>query len=405
MVSNNYIEQVGGDAEDNNGIWSSTCSGTYTVVNNVIFTPHFSGWANTFGYLEYDNDASLRIYNNTFVGGTSPNVFAIDDADAIIKNNIFVGYYPGRGVYLGNDLTHSSNLDHNIYVFPNTYGDLVTYGSSGGLKLSELRALGAELNGKETSDNVFADVTGRDFSLREGSAAIDAGVNLGELYNADKDGTTRPQGNGWDIGAYEYTSNLPPVLSSIGTQTVTVGKTLAITLTATDPNTDDTLTFSKSVGSVGTLTGAAFTFTPTEADIGEKEVTFIVTDDGSSVLSDSETITITVSAAAGSSADSSSNESSDDTSEGSSSEDSGGEATSTEETSTGDAPTTRTGGDGSGSCFITGCYSSVEFNGNKLVFLAAGLSVFFTGLVRYRSVRNSQGSLMKGVKIHNEHLW
>jgi hypothetical protein len=226
------------------------------------------------------------------------------------------------------------------------------------------------------------DIAGRDFTLSEVSPAIDAGADVEAPYDTDKDGVLRPEGNGWDIGAYEYTSNLTPVLSSIGNHTVTVGDTLTLTLSATDPNTGDTLSFSKSAGSLGTLTGATYTFTPTDADIGEQMVTFTVTDDGSPVLSDSETITITVSAAAHSGSDSSSNGSGNDTSGGSSSDDSGGDTTNTEETSTGDTPTSRTGDAGSGSCFIAQCSSSVECNGGTLVFLAAGLGIVFAGVIR-----------------------
>ncbi len=36
------------------------------------------------------------------------------------------------------------------------------------------------------------------------TAAKDKGVDLGSPYNTDKLGTLRPQGSGWDIGAYEY---------------------------------------------------------------------------------------------------------------------------------------------------------------------------------------------------------
>ncbi len=54
-----------------------------------------------------------------------------------------------------------------------------------------------------TSDPSFVDVSRRDLRLNAGSAAIDAGPGLKEVVT-DKDGRLRPQGNGWDIGAYEY---------------------------------------------------------------------------------------------------------------------------------------------------------------------------------------------------------
>ncbi|UCD07856.1 MAG: hypothetical protein JSW41_02730, partial [Candidatus Aenigmatarchaeota archaeon] len=44
--------------------------------------------------------------------------------------------------------------------------------------------------------------------LQEGSPAIDNGTNLGFIFT-DIDGTSRPQGAGYDIGAYEYQSGIP----------------------------------------------------------------------------------------------------------------------------------------------------------------------------------------------------
>jgi len=35
-------------------------------------------------------------------------------------------------------------------------------------------------------------------------STVDAGLNLSNVFNTDKDGVSRPQGSGWDIGAYEY---------------------------------------------------------------------------------------------------------------------------------------------------------------------------------------------------------
>jgi hypothetical protein len=174
------------------------------------------------------------------------------------------------------------------------------------------------------------------------------------------------------------------VLSSIGNRSVTVGDSLTLTLSASDPNTVDTLTFSKSAGSVGTLTGSIYTFTPTEADTGDQVVTFTVTDNGSPALSDAETITITVSAAAGSSSDSSTDSSSSDSgndTSGGTSDTSGDDTTST---SGAPANGTTRGGAGGGSCFISGCFSSEECKGGTLVFLAVGLGALFASIKKDR---------------------
>ena len=43
-----------------------------------------------------------------------------------------------------------------------------------------------------------------DLRLKSNSPLIDAGYNVGELVMDDFDGATRPFGDGYDIGAYEF---------------------------------------------------------------------------------------------------------------------------------------------------------------------------------------------------------
>lgn len=94
-------------------------------------------------------------------------------------------------------------------------------------------------------------------------------------------------------------TNAPPVLAAVGNKTVTEGTLLSFTATATDTNVPaQTLTFSLDAsapaGAAITPSGA-FTWAPDESQgPGSFNLTIRVTDSGSPVLSDSETITITV---------------------------------------------------------------------------------------------------------------
>lgn len=96
--------------------------------------------------------------------------------------------------------------------------------------------------------------------------------------------------------------NLPPNLYTIGNRTVIAGDSLKIRLVATDTtapagnqmfmaaiNLPANATFSDSGGGI-----AHFKFKPTFAQVGQFNVTFLVTDNGSPSLADLETITITV---------------------------------------------------------------------------------------------------------------
>ena len=86
--------------------------------------------------------------------------------------------------------------------------------------------------------------------------------------------------------------NQPPVLNPIGNKAVNEGQNLAFTLTATDPNGDPLIFSASGMPSGATLTGANFSWTPSNAQAGAYTVHFEVSD-GSVV--DSEDIVITVS--------------------------------------------------------------------------------------------------------------
>ena len=68
------------------------------------------------------------------------------------------------------------------------------------------------------TDHQFVDVASKNFQLRANSPAINAGIaddvystflnHYGIDIRKDLVGTSRPQGSSFDIGAYEYTSQL-----------------------------------------------------------------------------------------------------------------------------------------------------------------------------------------------------
>jgi parallel beta-helix repeat protein len=143
----------------------------WIVENNLIITDHWHG-------ISFYGAINCKIINNTVVDNNNepepdPWIMVNDHKDGtpssgvIVRNNIATDY----------SLTGGYTADHNIEM---TMNNASTYfvNPSGG------------------TGNYHSIIT---------SPAIDAGSSL-NVPNTDKDGITRPQGNGFDIGCYEYTS-------------------------------------------------------------------------------------------------------------------------------------------------------------------------------------------------------
>jgi len=140
-----------------------------------------------------------------------------------------------------------------------------------------------------------------DFHLQSGSPAIDAGLTLSQVPY-DFDGTARPQGSAYDIGAYEYVSggggsapavSFSPVSLTFGSQSV--GTTSGVQYVTSTNTGNATLNLSASaisgdfafaglgtrgVGTPvppGTSCTVSVQFTPTAA--GPRTGTFTLTDD------------------------------------------------------------------------------------------------------------------------------
>jgi hypothetical protein len=56
--------------------------------------------------------------------------------------------------------------------------------------------------------SAFVNASSHNYRLAAGAAAVDAGVSIPEVP-ADRQGTRRPQGKAYDIGAFERSSGMP----------------------------------------------------------------------------------------------------------------------------------------------------------------------------------------------------
>jgi hypothetical protein len=144
------------------------------------------------------NSPNNLVYHNTFVGSVSAVHFHAGKAGNRVVNNIFKAAGSSRFLTWPAG-AGSQALDYNLYV--NTSGaprwqrNGTTYTS-----FSAYQAAAGETH------SLYGDprlVAADNANLQAGSPAINAGATLDEVLSDLRD-VLRPQGNGYDIGAYEY---------------------------------------------------------------------------------------------------------------------------------------------------------------------------------------------------------
>jgi hypothetical protein len=144
-------------------------------------------------------------YNNTFfqVQTGSQNVWDCGNTGVAFKNNILIGWSttPALGMYnISGGVT--IDRDYNYFSLPmnNSYGTrFIASPEAHSLNGGDPRFVAAYNNC--VTNNC-------DFRLQATSPLIGKGADLSGVWaNAkDLDGTPRPQGGTWEMGAYEYTA-------------------------------------------------------------------------------------------------------------------------------------------------------------------------------------------------------
>jgi len=181
-----------------------------TIRNNVIYDS-VGAAIQLSGDSSYSN-RDVEIYNNTLYNNGAG--IGIDHVDGImIKNNLIFGNSsPGN-------YSTSSNItsDYNLWAPSNARWSEGTH--------SIIQA---------SASGIVADPARGDFRLTVGSPAIDTGVALNATgFATDISGNPRPQGAAWDIGAYEFSLSVFPVITAITANVYNTGA--RITWTTDEP--------------------------------------------------------------------------------------------------------------------------------------------------------------------------
>jgi len=169
------------------GIYHS--QGNNFIVRNNVFYNMTHGWPIQLYAGSVDQ---FYVVNNTFAFANPNRVghIVIDEplSNSVIANNIF--YQPTTaGVDMSGGTLTNVTVENNI-----TANGVVWNGSATGATFA---------NNFDNTDPKFVNPAAFDFHLQAGSPAIGAGISL-SYVPTDFDGVQRPQGTGWDIGAFEF---------------------------------------------------------------------------------------------------------------------------------------------------------------------------------------------------------
>lgn len=196
-----------GNTDIYGNIINSYLNGSDTAVKSII------------GYKDgalppYDGPEYLRFYNNIIIGDHFQALYLISPLGTYeVKNNIFYSMIEGGAngmdrsiVFLLNPPENMSNINGNLYWGIGGYSVPQFYWitwSNRPRTWEQVQATGAEQNGLSEIP-LFTNFDNKLFSLQIGSPGIDDGLSLNSKYNLAYNGIIRPQGAGWDIGAFEF---------------------------------------------------------------------------------------------------------------------------------------------------------------------------------------------------------
>ena len=190
-ISRNTIELDSDNPHHRSWTMLEGMTGRLNIVSNVFIGTRGGLSANGLNVNGGRSGLRAHIYNNTFVAKEGPNhIIAVrGDGRFDFKNNIVYSMKPG-GTVVKSPLPESLERSNNLY-----FGG----GLFAGLNAQDWAA--AETGSLLNVDPLFADLDADDYRLQRGSPAIDAGAPVDVAK--DRDGTVRPQGNAYDIGAFE----------------------------------------------------------------------------------------------------------------------------------------------------------------------------------------------------------
>ncbi len=213
LIENNVIYDNGlggGSGINGDGLQSSV------IRNNLLYDNHASGIS------LYQIDAADGAKNNVVVNNTivqaSNGRWALNiqgpSTGNQVYNNILYNHHSFRGsIDIDPDALAGFAADYNVVM-----NRFTTDGGDSRLNLAQWQSVtGQDMHSViATPSTLFVDAAADDYRLSTESPAVDAGTST-MAPATDLAGSTRPSGNGWDIGAYELSTadTTPPEVMTL----------------------------------------------------------------------------------------------------------------------------------------------------------------------------------------------
>ncbi|OHB78767.1 MAG: hypothetical protein A2Z25_19685 [Planctomycetes bacterium RBG_16_55_9] len=262
-----FDNEYGIVAQSDSGLGSGTES---YYIGNLICDIHYDPVYHGDSWADYNPETAWNHAGMRFAGGVNRYIISntIYDVDAGINianagaahllNNVISSIGTQGESHIWDETgTLSGETNNNLLYQPGGSGRIRQYNT---VYTPLTLPIGSGVNNIDAAPS-FVNVGNEDFHLQSASPAIDTGTSSGvvqevfdrfeQLYGInirkDIEGTDRPQGATWDIGAYEYVSTGPG-----GQSTLTVSSTSGGSVT--NPGTG---TFSYDEGTVVSIQAAA----------------------------------------------------------------------------------------------------------------------------------------------------
>lgn len=191
----------GGSAINLDGVQESE------IYNNLLYNNHSTGIA-LFQIDGAEGSKNNKVYNNTILIPSDGRwaILVVDGSTGdTLYNNILINHHSFRGsIAIDPASVNGFCSDYNLVENRLSNDDGET-----NMSLTEWQNLGYDNHSflVDSEDQIFINSSSGNFYLIEASQPVDIGTsNVLPIVNVDLDNIQRPQGNGYDIGAYEFYS-------------------------------------------------------------------------------------------------------------------------------------------------------------------------------------------------------